>query len=171
MTHRIAVIAGDGIGTEVMPEGLRVLEAAATKFGIALQLDTFDWACWPYYERHGRMLPDDWKQTIGGHDAIFFGAVGWPAKIPDHVSLWGSLLKFRREFDQYINLRPARLFDGVPCPLAGRKAGAMCHANWGAAGNASAWRRRATGSRRSRRSIQAASQGPSSRISSAARNS
>ena len=123
MTHRIAVIAGDGIGTEVMPEGLRVLEAAATKFGIALQLDTFDWACWPYYERHGRMLPDDWKQTIGGHDAIFFGAVGWPAKIPDHVSLWGSLLKFRREFDQYVNLRPAKLMPGIRSPLAGLKPG------------------------------------------------
>jgi tartrate dehydrogenase/decarboxylase / D-malate dehydrogenase len=119
MTHRIAVIAGDGIGTEVMTEGVRVLEAAASKFGIALQFDHFDWACWPYYERHGRMLPDDWKAQIGGHDAIFFGAVGWPAKIPDHVSLWGSLLKFRREFDQYVNLRPARLMPGIRSPLAG----------------------------------------------------
>ena len=69
------------------------------------------------------MMPDDWKAQIGGMDALLFGAVGMPAVVPDHVSLWGSLLKFRREFDQYINLRPARLFEGVPCPLAGRKAG------------------------------------------------
>ena len=73
-THRIAVIAGDGIGTEVMPEGLRVLEAVAGRFGIGLALDRFDFACWPWYEKHGSMLPDDWKEQIGGHDAIFFGA-------------------------------------------------------------------------------------------------
>jgi tartrate dehydrogenase/decarboxylase/D-malate dehydrogenase len=118
-THRIAVIPGDGIGTEVMPEGLRVLEAAATKFGIALAFDHFDFACWPYFERHGTMMPADWKEKIGGHDAILFGAVGWPEKMPDHVSLWGSLLKFRREFDLYVNLRPARLMPGVRSPLAG----------------------------------------------------
>ena len=120
-THRIAVIAGDGIGTEVVPEGLRVLEAAAVRFGIDLAFDHFDFACWPYFERHGRMLPDDWKERIGGHDAIFFGAVGWPEKIPDHVSLWGSLLRFRREFDQYVNLRPARLMPGVRSPLVDRQ--------------------------------------------------
>jgi tartrate dehydrogenase/decarboxylase/D-malate dehydrogenase len=118
-THRIAAIAGDGIGTETLPEGLRVLEAAASRFGIALAVDRFDFASWNYYERHGSMLPDDWKERIGGHDAIFFGAVGWPAKIPDHVSLWGSLLKFRRDFDLYVNLRPARLMPGVRSPLAG----------------------------------------------------
>jgi tartrate dehydrogenase/decarboxylase / D-malate dehydrogenase len=73
--------------------------------------------------RTGAMMPPDWKEQLQGHDAIYFGAVGWPATVPDHVSLWGSLLKLRREFDQYINLRPVRLFDGVPCPLAGRKAG------------------------------------------------
>ncbi len=117
--HRIAVIAGDGIGKEVMPEGLRVLEAVAARSGIALQVDHFDFACWEYHERHGKMLPDDWKERIGGHHAIFFGAVGWPAKIPDHVSLWGSLLRFRREFDQYVNLRPARLMPGVRSPLVG----------------------------------------------------
>src|ERR1700682_5906304 len=94
--HRIAVIPGDGIGKEVIPEGVRVLEAAADRFGIGLELDRFDFASWDHYERHGSMLPDDWKERIGGHDAIFFGAVGWPAKIADHVSLWGSLLKFRR---------------------------------------------------------------------------
>ena len=119
-THRIAVIAGDGIGQEVMPEGLRVLEAAASRFGIGLQFDHFDFACWPYYERHGQMLPDDWKAQIGGHDAIYFGAVGWPEKIPDHISLWGSLLRFRREFDQYVNLRPARLMPGITAPVVRR---------------------------------------------------
>ena len=118
-THRIAVIPGDGIGTEVMPEGVRVLEAAASRFGIGLEFDHFDFACWPYFERHGSMMPDDWQARIGGHDAILFGAVGWPEKIPDHVSLWGSLLKFRRDFDLYANLRPARLMPGVRSPLAG----------------------------------------------------
>jgi len=122
-TYRIAVIPGDGIGTEVMPEGLRVLEAVAKKFDLTLQFDHFDFSSWDYYERHGKMLPDDWKEQIGGHDAIFFGAVGWPDKVPDHISLWGSLLKFRREFDQYINLRPARLMPGVPSPLANRQPG------------------------------------------------
>jgi len=119
-THRIAVIAGDGIGLEVMPEGLCALEAAASRFGIGLQFDHFDFACWPYYERHGQMLPDDWKEQIGSHDAIYFGAVGWPEKIPDHISLWGSLLRFRREFDQYVNLRPARLLPGMSAPLRRR---------------------------------------------------
>ncbi|HRI18247.1 MAG TPA: tartrate dehydrogenase, partial [Burkholderiaceae bacterium] len=117
--HRIAVIAGDGIGTEVMPEGLRVLEAAATGLDIALEFEHFDFASWPYYERHGKMMPDDWKERLGGFEAIFFGAVGWPARIPDHVSLWGSLLRMRREFDQYVNLRPARLMPGVRSPLVG----------------------------------------------------
>src|SRR6218665_4077154 len=107
--HRIADFAEDGIGKEVMPEGLGVLDAAARRFGIALQFDHFDFASWDYYEKHGQMLPDDWKEQIGGHEAIYFGAVGWPEKIADLVSLWGSLLLFRREFDQYLNLRPARL--------------------------------------------------------------
>ncbi len=119
-THRIAVIPGDGIGKEVMPEGLRVLDAAARRLGIALQFDHFDFSSWDYFERHGQMLPDDWKERIGGHDAIYFGAVGWPAKIADHVSLWGSLLRFRRDFDQYVNLRPARLMPGVRSPLVRR---------------------------------------------------
>ena len=121
--YRISVIAGDGIGKETVPEGLRVLEKAASKFGFALELDQFDFASWDYYEKHGRMMPEDWKAQIGSHDAIFFGAVGWPAKIPDHISLWGSLILFRREFDQYVNLRPVRLMPGVPSPLAGRKPG------------------------------------------------
>ena len=117
---KIAVIAGDGIGKEVMPQGLRVMEATADKFGIDLQFDHFDFSSWDYYERHGTMLPDDWKDRIGGHDAIYFGAVGWPDKIADHVSLWGSLLLFRREFDQYINLRPARLMPGIVAPVVRR---------------------------------------------------
>jgi len=121
--YRIAVIPGDGIGKEVMPEGVRVLEAAAKRFGFEVQQDWFDFSSYDYYEKHGRMLPEDWKERIGGHDALLFGAVGWPAKMPDHVSLWGSLLQFRREFDQYVNLRPVRLMPGVPCPLAGRKPG------------------------------------------------
>ncbi len=119
-THRIAVIAGDGIGQEVMPEGLRVMEAAASRFGIDLRFDHFDFSSWAYFERHGQMLPDDWKAQIGGHDAIYFGAVGWPDKIPDHISLWGSLLLFRREFDQYVNLRPARLMPGIVAPVVRR---------------------------------------------------
>ena len=119
--HRIAAIAGDGIGTEVMPEGLRVLDAACRRFGIAVQVDEFDFANCEYFARHGQMMPDDWKDQIGGHDAIFFGAVGWPATVPDHVSLWGSLLKFRRDFDQYVNLRPARLMPGIRAPLVDRQ--------------------------------------------------
>ena len=114
---RIAVIAGDGIGKEVMPEGIRVMDAAARKFGIDLAFDFFDFASWDYFEKHGKMMPDDWKDQIGGHDAIYFGAVGWPDKIADHISLWGSLLLFRREFDQYINLRPARLMPGIIAPV------------------------------------------------------
>ena len=121
--YRIAVIPGDGIGKEVVPEGLRVLEAAAKKHGVAVHFDHFDFASYDYYEKHGEMMPDDWKAKIGKHDAIYFGAVGWPAKIPDHISLWGSLIKFRREFDQYVNLRPVRLMPGVPSPLANRKPG------------------------------------------------
>lgn len=122
-TQKIAVIAGDGIGKEVMPEGLRVLQAADRRFDLGLEFLHFDWAHCDYYQAHGQMMPDDWKQQLSGCDAIYFGAVGWPATVPDHISLWGSLLKFRREFDQYINLRPVRLFDGVPCPLSGRKPG------------------------------------------------
>lgn len=122
-THKIAVIAGDGIGKEVMPEGLRALEATARRFGIALEFTTFAWADCDYYARHGKMMPDDWRQQLDGFEAIYFGAVGWPDTVPDHISLWGSLLKFRREFDQYVNLRPVRLMPGVPSPLANKKPG------------------------------------------------
>lgn len=120
--HRIAVIPGDGIGKEVVPEGIRVLDAAASKFGFALELDHFAWSCQTYLQ-HGWMMPPDWKQQIGSYEAIFFGAVGWPALVPDHISLWGMLIAMRREFDQYVNLRPVRLFEGVPSPLANRKPG------------------------------------------------
>lgn len=122
-TKKIAVIAGDGIGNEVTPEGLRVVEAAARRFDLDLSFTTFDWAHCDYYLKHGKMMPDDWFEQLKGFDAIYFGAVGWPDKVPDHISLWGSLIKFRREFDQYVNLRPVRLMPGIPCPLAGKKVG------------------------------------------------
>ncbi|MFF9551095.1 tartrate dehydrogenase [Methylobacterium fujisawaense] len=121
--YRIAVIPGDGIGKEVVPEGVRVLEQAAKRHGFSLQLDWFDFASCDYYEQHGRMMPEDWKAQIETHDAIYFGAVGMPERVPDHISLWGSLILFRREFDQYANLRPVRLMPGVKCPLADRKPG------------------------------------------------
>ena len=119
----IAVIAGDGIGKEVMPEGIKVLKKVSEKFDINLNFEEFDFSSYDYYEKHGQMMPNDWKEKISNHDAIFFGAVGWPDKIRDHVSLWGSLLKFRREFDQYVNLRPVKLMPGVPAPLANKNPG------------------------------------------------
>ena len=120
--YRIAVIPGDGIGKEVVPEGLRALEAAGRRFGFAFEWDELPWSC-DYYAKHGRMMPEDWFERIRSRDAIFFGAVGWPATVPDHVSLWGSLIQWRRRFDQYVNLRPCRLMPGVPGPLANRKPG------------------------------------------------
>ena len=120
--HRIAVIPGDGIGKEVVPEGVRVLEAVGRRFGVGFAWHEFDWSC-DFYARHGRMMPEDWFELLSPHDAIFFGAVGWPATVPDHVSLWGSLIQYRRRFDQYVNLRPCRLMPGIPAPLAGRKPG------------------------------------------------
>lgn len=119
----IAVIPGDGIGREVMPEALRALKALGAGHALNLQFQPFDWACAEYWQAHGTMMPQDWFKQIRHFDAILFGAVGWPAVVPDHISLWGSLLKFRREFDQYINLRPVRLMPGVPSPLAGRTPG------------------------------------------------
>ncbi|RZT10302.1 tartrate dehydrogenase/decarboxylase / D-malate dehydrogenase [Duganella sp. CF402] len=121
--HKIAVLAGDGIGKEVMPEGIRAVDAAARRFNIAIEWTTFEWPSCEYYQRHGKMMPDDWMAQLQGFDALFFGAVGWPETVPDHVSLWGSLLQFRRKFDQYINLRPVRLLPGVPCPLASKQPG------------------------------------------------
>ncbi len=124
-SYRIAAIPGDGIGKETLPQGCRVLEAAAERFGFRLAFDPIEFASCDYYAKHGAMMPDNWKERIGGHDAIFFGAVGWPASLPDHVSLWGSLVQFRRAFDQYVNLRPVRLMPGVRSPLAGREPGSI----------------------------------------------
>ncbi|WP_414648073.1 tartrate dehydrogenase [Castellaniella sp.] len=118
---RVAVIAGDGIGQEVMPEGLRVLEAAARRFGFTLHEDSFDWGC-EYYQKHGRMMPEDGLDLIRHHDAVFLGAVGFPG-VPDHVSLGGLLLAIRRGFQQYANIRPVRLMPGVESPLARRSVG------------------------------------------------
>jgi tartrate dehydrogenase/decarboxylase/D-malate dehydrogenase len=120
--HRIAVIAGDGIGKEVVPEGMRVLEAAGRKFGFDFQWDELPWNC-DYYLQHGHMMPEDGLDQIRGHDAIFLGAVGWPAKVPDHISLWGLLIRLRRSFQQYASIRPVRLMPGIKSPLADRKPG------------------------------------------------
>jgi tartrate dehydrogenase/decarboxylase / D-malate dehydrogenase len=114
-TYRIAVIPGDGIGKEVVPEGQRVLGAAAKRFGFELCWDEFEWSC-EHYMRHNRMMPENGLRQISRHDAIFLGAVGWPS-VPDHISLWQLLIPIRRNFRQYVNLRPVRLFEGVPCPL------------------------------------------------------
>ena len=121
--YKIASIAGDGIGQEVVPEAHKVLKKVAEEHQFKLSIDDFDFASCDYYEKHGKMLPDDWKDKIGKHDAIFFGAVGMPERYPDHITLWGSLLQFRREFDQYINLRPVKLFPGINPPLANKKPG------------------------------------------------
>ena len=120
---KIAVIPGDGIGKETVPEGLRVLKAAQEKYKFDLNFIEYDFASADYFVKHGQMLPDDWKEQLSQSDALFFGAVGWPDIVPDHVSLWGSLIQFRREFDQYVSLRPARAMTGVPLPLANRKPG------------------------------------------------
>ena len=117
-SYRIAVIPGDGIGKEVVPEGLRVLDAAAARFGFSLDYEHFDWSC-ETYKATGRMMPEDGLDRLGGHDAIFLGAVGFPG-VPDHISLWGLLIPIRRGFDQYVNLRPCKLMPGVRTPLADR---------------------------------------------------
>ncbi|MDA8050046.1 MAG: tartrate dehydrogenase [Rhodospirillales bacterium] len=116
--YRIAVIPGDGIGKETVPEGLRVLEAAARRFGFELATTEYDWSC-ETYKRTGAMMAEDGIERLKESDAIFLGAVGWPG-VPDHVSLWGLLIPLRRQFDQYVNLRPCRLLPGARTPLAGR---------------------------------------------------
>jgi len=118
---KMALIPGDGIGKEVIPEGVRVLEAAASKYGLKLEWTEFDWSCETYLET-GRMMPEDGINQLRSHDAVYLGAVGFPS-VPDHVSLWGLLIPIRRKFDQYVNLRPVRLFEGVPCPLANKNPG------------------------------------------------
>lgn len=119
--YDIAVIPGDGIGREVVPEGLRVLEAVGRRFDIAWGFKQYDWSC-ETYAATGRMMPEDGIDQLRGSDAIFLGAVGFPG-VPDHVSLWGLLIPIRRDFEQYVNLRPVRLLPGVPCPLRDRKPG------------------------------------------------
>jgi tartrate dehydrogenase/decarboxylase/D-malate dehydrogenase len=120
-TIKVAAIPGDGIGKEVMPEGMRVLESAGRKHDIQFQWQEFDWSCETYLKT-GHMMPEDGIERLRAFDSIYLGAAGFPT-VPDHISLWGLLIPIRREFDQYINLRPVRLFDGVPCPLAGRSPG------------------------------------------------
>ena len=117
-TFKIAVIPGDGIGTEVVPEGLRVLEAAGKKFGLSFDITHFDWSC-ERYAKTGRLMPEDGLDQLMKFDSILLGAVGYPG-VADHVSLWGLLIPIRRGFDQYVNLRPVRLFKGVSTPLANR---------------------------------------------------
>ena len=118
---RIAVIPGDGIGKEVIPEGIRALEAAGALHGIDFEWTEFDWSCQTYLDT-GRMMPEDGIEQLRSFDAIYLGAVGFPT-VPDHESLWGLLIPIRRQFDQYVNLRPVRLFEGVPCPLVGKRPG------------------------------------------------
>lgn len=120
-TFRIAVIAGDGIGKEVVPEGIRVLEATGRRFGFQFAWHFFDWSCETYVQT-GKMMPEDGLHQLRPFDAIFLGAVGHPG-VPDHVSLWGLLIPIRRTFRQYVNLRPVRLFEGIETPLKNWKAG------------------------------------------------
>ena len=117
---KIAVIQGDGIGREVIPEGIKILESISARFELSFLWEEFDWSC-EHYARTGKMMPDDGLQQLSQKDSIFLGAVGFPG-VPDHISLWGLLIPIRRAFHQYINLRPVRLFEGIPCPLAGRTA-------------------------------------------------
>lgn len=117
----IAVIPGDGIGREVIPEGIRALEAVGNKHGVKFEWTEFGWSCETYHNT-GRMMPENGIEQLRHFDAIYLGAVGFPG-VPDHISLWGLLIPIRRAFEQYVNLRPVRLFEGVPCPLVGKEAG------------------------------------------------
>jgi tartrate dehydrogenase/decarboxylase / D-malate dehydrogenase len=120
-TFNIAVIAGDGIGKEVVPEGIRVLDAVGQRFGFQMRWQTFDWSC-ETYVKTGKMMPADGLEQLRPFDSIFLGAVGHPS-VPDHVSLWGLLIPIRRSFRQYVNLRPVRLFEGIETPLKNWKPG------------------------------------------------
>ncbi len=115
---KLAVIPGDGIGWEVVPEGIKVLEAVGAKYGIDYEFTEFDWGC-ERYHKTGKLMPDDGIETLKDFDSIFLGACGYPG-VPDHVSLWGLLIPIRREMRQYVNLRPVRMLKGMPCPLSGR---------------------------------------------------
>jgi tartrate dehydrogenase/decarboxylase/D-malate dehydrogenase len=120
ISYKIAVIPGDGIGIEVMPEAIKVLDGIASRYDLSFQYDLKDWSC-KRYHKTGFMMPESGLDEIKNHNAILLGAVGFPG-VPDHVSLWGLLIPIRREFQQYANIRPIRLFEGMPCPLAGRGA-------------------------------------------------
>ena len=121
-TYKIAVIAGDGIGPEVIAEGVKVLECVAKlDGGFRFEFTHFPWGC-EYYLKNGKMMPDDAIDTLKTFDAIYLGAVGYPG-VPDHISLWDLLLKIRHEFDEYVNVRPVKLLNGAPCPLKDVKAG------------------------------------------------
>ena len=120
-TYKIAAIPGDGIGNEVVPAGLRVLEAAARRHGFALDVKSFDWSC-ERFARTGKMMPEDGLDQLKAFDSIYLGAVGYPG-VPDHVSLWGLLIPIRRGFRQYINLRPIKLLAGIETPLKNRQPG------------------------------------------------
>jgi len=120
-TYTITVIPGDGIGMEVVPEGINILETVSAKYDLGFNFVEKDWSC-ERFHRTGSMMPEDALKDVADHDAIFLGAVGFPG-VPDHVSLWGLLIPIRRQFDQFVNLRPVRLFEGMPCPLAGREPG------------------------------------------------
>jgi tartrate dehydrogenase/decarboxylase / D-malate dehydrogenase len=120
-SYKIAVIEGDGIGREVVPEGIRVLEAAARRFDLSLSWQHFPWSCETYLKT-GRMMPENGLEELRPFDAIYLGAVGYPG-VPDHISLWGLLIPIRRAFKQYVNLRPIRLLEGITTPLSNRKAG------------------------------------------------
>ena len=119
--YNIAVIAGDGIGNEVIPEAMRVLEAVGRKYDLSFKFDEKDWSC-ERFHKTGMMMPKDGLASIREHDSILLGAVGFPG-VPDHISLWGLLIPIRRDFQQYVALRPVRLFEGMPCPLVGREPG------------------------------------------------
>lgn len=118
-TYKVAVIPGDGIGKEVIPPAQKIVETVSNKYNFSIDWDEYDWSC-KYYAKYGHMMPENGLEKIRHHDAIFLGAVGYPG-VPDHISLWGLLIPIRRQFQQYINIRPVRLFEGIPCPLAGRK--------------------------------------------------
>ena len=119
--YNIAVIAGDGIGNEVIPEAMKVLEAVGRKYDLSFKFDEKDWSC-ERFHKTGMMMPEDGLASISDHDSILLGAVGFPG-VPDHISLWGLLIPIRRDFQQYVALRPVRLFEGMPCPLVGREPG------------------------------------------------
>jgi tartrate dehydrogenase/decarboxylase/D-malate dehydrogenase len=121
VSHRIALIPGDGIGAEVTPAATHVLDTVGRRHGISFGYDELDWSCRRYAET-GAMMPDDGIDQVRGHDAIFLGAVGDPS-VPDHVSLWGLLIPIRRSFRQYVNLRPVKVFEGVESPIRGARAG------------------------------------------------